>query len=117
MAGTTTKKVIIWVIIILFLVSSGLTFVLYLISPSQTSVEENAPVDLQEYVDVDSVNVVVPSNESINVDTPEDNDIQLIVSEDEDKDEENTTLTVPLGNGEVDNPTQSDFTDTLQLAN
>jgi hypothetical protein len=93
MAGTTTKKVIIWIIIILFLISSGLTFVLYLIAPSETPVNEDGPINLQEYVDVDTVNIVVPTNEIVDVDTPDENSIQVVVSEDETK------------NGEIDTPT------------
>jgi preprotein translocase subunit SecF len=116
MASSTTKKVIIWIIVGLFLITTGLTFVLYLTAPTQIPVDENVPTDIEEYVNLEqNVNIVTPQEE-VNVDTPEENDIQVVVTENENQNEMTQTVEVPLENGEVDTPTVGDFSDSLQLS-
>lgn len=115
MATSSTKKIIIRVIVALFLLSSGLTFVLYFTAPSQPPVDENVPTNVEEYVNIDDVNLVTLTDGEINVDNPEDNDLQIIVTEDEDKDEMDQTVEVAFPDGSVDTPTVGDFSDSLEL--
>jgi hypothetical protein len=115
MANSNVKKIIIRIIVILFLVSSGLTFVLYLMAPSPAPQQENQTVNIEEYIDVDTTDVVIPSEE-IDVDNPENNDIQVVVTENEDQNEMNQTVEVPLEDGTTDTPTLGDFSESLQLS-
>ncbi|MDR0368996.1 MAG: hypothetical protein LBH96_00175 [Candidatus Peribacteria bacterium] len=111
----TTKKIIIRIIVVLFLISSGLTFVLYLIAPSQPPIDENGATDVEEYINLDNVNLVTPVDSEINVDTPEENNLQVVVTEDENQNEMSETIEIPLDDGSVDTPTKGDFSDSLQL--
>ena len=116
MSTTRTKKIIIRVIVILFLASSGLTFVLYITAPSQVPENEIVPTNLEEYINLENVEVVTTSNEEINVDNPEDNNIQVVVTEDENQNEMDVMVDVPMEDGTIDHPTVADFTDNLQLS-
>jgi hypothetical protein len=115
---STTKKIVIWIIVILFLIISGLAFVPYLIAPSSAPVipEDDQPINLEEYITSEDTDIVVPSNEDINVHNPEENDVQIIVTERENQDEMDQTIEIPLENGEIDTPTLGDFSDSLQLS-
>jgi len=114
MATSTTKKVIIRVIVILFLISSGLTFVLYLMAPSEQPSDDSQPINLEEYLDLEAVDLIFPSNEDIDVNNPENNDIQIIITENEDQDEMSQVLEIDMGDGAIDTPTVGDFSDSLQ---
>ena len=116
MATTNTKKIIIWVIVILFLASSGLTFILYLTAPAQLPADDLVPTNLEQYIDIDNVNVISTSNEEINVNNPEENDIQVVITEDENQNEMNETVEVLLEDGSIDRATVGDFSDSLQLS-
>jgi hypothetical protein len=117
MTSTTAKKVIIRIIVALFLIISGLAFVPYLI-PSSTAptVPEDTAVDLETYLDTETTDIVSPSAEAPNVNAPEENDIQVVVTEKENQSEMDQTVEIPLENGEVDTPTLGDFSDSLQLS-
>lgn len=116
MATSRAKKIIIRVIVILFLASSGLTFVLYLMAPSETPQPEDQNVNIEEFIDVNTTDVVIPNNEEIDVDNPENNDVQVVVTENDNQNEMDQTVEIDLGNGELDTPTLGDFSDSLQLA-
>ncbi|MDR0651224.1 MAG: hypothetical protein LBG59_07710 [Candidatus Peribacteria bacterium] len=117
MTSTTAKKIIIRVIVALFLMISGLAFVPYLLpSSSAPIVPEDTTVDLETYLDTETTDIVVPSNETPNVNTPGENDIQVVVTEKEDQNEMDQTIEVLLENGEMDTPTVGDFSDSLQLS-
>ena len=105
MASKTTRKVIIRVIVALFLLSSGLSFILYFTAPTQPPVDENVPTDIEEYINIDNVNLITLTDEEIDVDAPEDNEIQIIITEDEDRDEMDETIEVLLEDGSIDMPT------------
>ncbi|MDR2189885.1 MAG: hypothetical protein LBP53_01525 [Candidatus Peribacteria bacterium] len=116
MTNSTTKKILIRIIVALFLLISGLAFVPYLITPSTTpTVPEDVPTDLKEY-ETENIDVVVPSNEPINVNAPEENNLQVIVTEKDNQNEMDQTVEIPLENGEIDTPTLGDFSDSLQLS-
>ena len=116
MTNSTTKKVIIRLIVALFLISSGLSFILYFTAPTQPPVDETVPTGVEEYVNIDNVNLVTPNDEEINVDSPEENVVQVVVTEDENADEMDQRVEVPLEDGSVDTPTVGDFSDSLQLS-
>jgi uncharacterized protein YpmB len=117
MVSTRTKKIIIWTIVILFLISSGLTFVLYLMAPTVSQSDNEAISPLEEYVDLEeNVEVVNSTNEEINVDVPQDNDLQVVVSENEEVNEMDRPVNVALPDGRIDTPTVGDFSDSLQLS-
>ncbi|MDR0608152.1 MAG: hypothetical protein LBG52_07640 [Candidatus Peribacteria bacterium] len=113
-----TRKIIIWTIVILFLISSGLTFVLYLVAPSVAQPDDGvASSPLEEYVELEEhVEVVNSTDEEINVDVPQDNDLQVVINEDEDFNEMDTPIDVVLSDGRIDTPTVGDFSDSLQLS-
>ncbi|MDR0370140.1 MAG: hypothetical protein LBH96_06750 [Candidatus Peribacteria bacterium] len=117
MTNSKAKKIIIRIIVILFLISSGLTFVLYLMAPSDQPIQDdNQSVNIEEYIDLETTEVIIPNNENIDVNNPEDNEVQVVVTEDENQDEMSETVEVLLDDGTIDTPTVGDFTDTLQLS-
>jgi hypothetical protein len=116
MTSTTAKKIIIRVIVALFLIISGLAFVPYLLPASTPTIPEDITADLETYLDTEITDIVVASNETPNVNTPEENDIQVVVTEKENQNEMEQTVEVLLENGEIDTPTLGDFSDSLQLA-
>jgi hypothetical protein len=107
MTSTTAKKVIIRIIVALFLLISGLAFVPYLIAPSSVpTIPEDTTADIETYLNAETTDIVSPSNETPNVNTPEENDIQVVVTEKEDQNEMDQTVEVLLENGEIDTPTK-----------
>ncbi|MDR0860167.1 MAG: hypothetical protein LBO09_04215 [Candidatus Peribacteria bacterium] len=116
MVTTRTRKIIIRIIVILFLLSSGLTFVSYLISPSADPQPTEDPSNLEEYVDLENNVEVVTPNEEIDVNAPGNNEVQVVVNEDETKNEENPTIVVTLPDGSQENLNETDLTDNLQLS-
>lgn len=117
MVTQRTRKIIIRAIIALFLLSSGLTFLPYLISSSATPETIEDPSNLEEYIDLESNVEVISPNQEINVDTPEENDVQIVVNEDETKNEQGQPVIVPLPNGGSEEIVTTDLTDTLQVSN
>lgn len=86
-------------------------------APSASQPENEVVSPLEPYVDLEeNVEVVNSTNEEINVDVPKDNDLQVVVSENEDVNEMNRPVTVALPDGRVDTPTVGDFSDSLQLS-
>ncbi|MDR2541277.1 MAG: hypothetical protein LBD11_05985 [Candidatus Peribacteria bacterium] len=117
MVTIRTRKIIIRVIVVLFLLSSGLTFVSYLISPSVTPQPIEDPSNLGEYIDLENNVEVITPNEEINVDAPGDNDVQVVLNEDETKNEENNkTVVVTLPDGSQENLNETDLNDNLQIS-
>lgn len=113
--SSTTKKIIIWIIVILFIITSGLTFILYFIPSNNENPENNnEEVDLNQYVDIENTQVVVPSEE-IDINHPENSNAQVIVTEKENVTEMDKVIEVSMENGKIDNPTLGDFSDSLQL--
>ena len=113
MASSRTKKTIIRIIIILFLASSALTSVLYFF-PSKLPAENVLPQnDIEAYIDPATTDIVV--NGDVDIDHPENNDIQVVITEDETKTDMDQMVEVVLEDGSVDTPTVGDFSDSLQL--
>jgi hypothetical protein len=52
--------------------------------------------------------VIGTDDEAINVDNPDDNNIQVVVNENENQNEMDEVVVVPLENGENDTPTIGD---------
>ncbi len=108
------KKIIIWIIVILFILSTGLTsFVLYFTNPKVPQ-DEPTNINLEEYVDLEKTDVVVPNGE-VDVNHPETTETQIVVTEKENVSEMDQVVEVPMENGQIDTPTVADFTDNLQL--
>jgi len=114
MATSRAKKIVIRAIVVLFLASSALTSVLYFF-PSEVPVgDPNPSNDIEAYIDTSTTDIVV--NGELDIDHPEDNDIQVVITEDETKTDMDQIVEVILEDGSVDTPTVGDFSDSLQLA-
>ena len=107
------KKIIIWIIVILFILSTGLSFVLYFTAPKVPQ-DEPTNINLEEYVDLEKTDVVVPNGE-VDINHPETTETQIVVTEKENVSEMDQVVEVPMENGQIDTPTVADFTDNLQL--
>ena len=98
----------------LFLISTWLGFILYFGSP-KTEVQDENSVNIWEYVDLESKNIVIPNGE-VDVNNPENTNAQVVVTEKENVSEMDKVVEVPLEDGSLDNPTVADFSDSLQLS-
>ncbi|MDD2537269.1 MAG: hypothetical protein PHU61_02115 [Candidatus Absconditabacteria bacterium] len=115
MAKASTRKIIVRVIIILFLISSALTSLIYLFQTPVVDDVLDSDVDIQAYVEP-GIEVVVPDGTTVDVNNPEDNDLQVVVLEDDTRTEMDQVVEVLLEDGSIDTPTVADFSDSLQVS-
>ena len=85
-------------------------------SGQPTTQDLDRSIDITEYIDLDTVEIIIPNNENIDVNNPENNEIQLIVTENESQNEMDQIIEVTLEDGSTDTPTLGDFSDSLQFA-
>lgn len=107
-------KIFIRITVALFLLSTGLWFILYFWSP-KTEIQDENQVNLWEYIDLEKKDVILPNGE-VDVNNPENTNAQVIVTEKENISEMDKVVEVPLEDWSLDNPTVADFSDSLQLS-
>lgn len=108
----TVKKILIRAIVVWFLAITVLWFFSTLFTSNSRKETQTWAV---ENTLSDTTKVVVTNPENVDVNAPENTDAQIIVTENENLSEMDKVTEVMLDDGTIDLPTESDFSDSLQL--